>query len=345
MPRVVARPAAAKLGRRHHPPRTVRRRGPAGVAPQPGERTGVSRGLAGIAAASSAGTGGLSRPRPARRGRIRLALRQPRADGGARATGLGPGIARHRRRTVLATAAPRRKGPLCVGRPGQRGRLGGTAPGVPAARLLARPGGPLTVARSGRPVSVGRSGVVPAAPASPATAARWLWVSAPGVRVALPERLLAAVAPAEQPALAAALVGNLLQHAVQPVQVRHQAAAALRRLAAVRRLAGSFPVRAAPARTRPVVARPVRTVPGGAAPPGTGSPAVAAFCWFGLDGAGDDSPAGSFLAIRIRGLPGRAGWASDKRAPGRLRGRGTPPRAVLARRPRRRVPAAGIPAS
>ncbi len=174
VPQVVARPAATELGWRHHPPRTARRRGPAEIAPGPGERTGVSRGLARIAATPGAGTSGLSHPRPARRGRIRLAL---------------------------ATAASWRKGLLRVRQPG---RLGGTAPGMPAAaaRVLAQPGGPIPVARTRI--------VVPAAPAGPATAARRLRVSVPGIRVAVPERLFATAAPAEQPAQsAAARVGRL----------------------------------------------------------------------------------------------------------------------------------------
>lgn len=211
------------------------------------------------------------------------------------------------------------------------------APGPPAVRVLARPGGPIPVARS--------RVVGPAAPARPATAARWIRVIAPGIRLAVPERLLATAAPAEQPApTAAALagpVGKLLQYAVQAVEVGHQAAAALRRLAAARRLAGIAAVRAWPVRTWPV-----RTVPVGTPPPGTAPPAVAAFFWFGLDGAGDDpAPAGAPLAIRICGLSGRTGRASCELAPRRLCRRGTPPGAVPAGRPRRRAPAPGIPAS
>ncbi len=197
--------------------------------------------------------------------------------------------------------------------------------------MLIRPGGMAPVARA--PI------VVPAAPATPAMAARWGRVSVPGIRVAAPDRLLAAVAPAEQPALtAAALVGRLgklLEHAVQAVEVGHQAAAALRRLVATRRLAGVGPLRI----------RSVGTVPVGT-PPGAG-PAAATACFrFVLDGARDDpAPAGPSLGIRIHGLGGRASRADRKRAPRRLRRRGIPPCAIAARRPGGGVPAPSIPAS
>ena len=197
-----------------------------------------------------------------------------------------------------------------------------------------------------------------AAPARPAMPARRLRVSVPRIRVALPERLFATAAPAEQPApTAAARVGRLgkvLEHAVQAIEVGHQAAAALRRVAAARRLTAIAPVRTrpvrvpplrtVPVRTRPVGVPPVRTVPVGTPPSGAGPPAAGAFFWFGrfaLDGAGDDpAPAVPSLAIRIRGLPGRAGRAGYERAPRGLCRR-IPPRAIPARHPGRHDPATG----
>jgi hypothetical protein len=174
------------------------------------------------------------------------------------------------------------------------------------------------------------------------------------IRVVAPDRVLAPVAPAEQPAFAAAaLVGRLrkrLKDAVQAVQVGHQATAALRRLAAARRLAGaasvgatpvrSGPVRTPPIRTGPAGTGPVRTTslsttpvgcgPVGTAPPETAPPAVAAFVWFWLGCAvnnrarNDPAPAQPSLSIRIgRVLVGRPGREPAPRGLGR---RATPPR-------------------
>ena len=194
--------------------------------------------------------------------------------------------------------------------------------------------------------------VVPAAPAIPAAAPRWSRVSATGIRVSAPDRLLATAAPAEQPAPAAAALvarlGKLLEHAVQAIEVGHETAAALRRLTATGRLTAARRLTATRrlADVAPVRSPPVRTVLVGAPPPGTAPPAAAAFFRFGLDGAGNDpAPARPSLAIRIRGFPGRAGRGGHKRAPRWLRGRAAPPCPISVRRPRRRVPAPGIPAS
>jgi hypothetical protein len=101
------------------------------------------------------------------------------------------------------------------------------------ARVLAWPGGPVPVARTRIVVPAAPRGpataprwlrisapvsrvaapdrlLATAAPARPAMAARWLRISVPGIRVAVPERLFATAAPAEQPAQAAAArVGRL----------------------------------------------------------------------------------------------------------------------------------------
>jgi len=255
-----------------------------------------------------------------------------------------------RTRIVVRAAAP---GPATPAR-----RLGVSVPAIRVAapdRLLATatPARPATASRrlgvSAPAIRVAAPDrlLATATPPGPATAARWIRVSAPGIRVAVPERLFAAAAPAEQPAPAAAArvgrLGKLLEHTVQAIEVGHQAATALRRLAAARRLAGLAPVR-----TRPVGVPPVRTILVGTPPPGAAL-AAAAFFWFGrfaLDGAGDDPvPAGPSLAVRVRGLPGRAGRAGYERAPGRLCRRGIPPCGVPARRPRPRRRAPGIPAS
>lgn len=179
------------------------------------------------------------------------------------------------------------------------------------------------------------------------------------IRVVAPDRVLAPVAPAEQPAFAAAaLVGRLrkrLKDAVQAVQVRHQATAALRRLAAARHLAGTAsagtasvgtasvgtaPVRTGPVRTGPAGTAPVRTTslsttavscgPVGTAPPETAPPAVAAFVWFWLGCAvnnrarNNPAPVRACLAIRIgRVLVGRPG---REPAPRGLDRRAAPPR-------------------
>jgi hypothetical protein len=248
-------------------------------------------------------------------------------------------------------AAPWRCLLLCVGRPGRvLSRAGGTPP--VAAGLFARSGGTARAAWA--------RVVVPVAPAISAAAPRWAQVTDVGIiRVVAPDRVLAPVAPAEQPAFAAAtLVGRLrkrLKDAVQAVQVGHQATAALRRLAAARHLAGtasvgaasvgatpvrSGPVRTPPVRTGPAGTGPVRTTslsttpvgcgPVGTAPPETAPPAVAAFVWFWLGCAvndrarNDPAPARASLVIRIgRVLVGRPGREPAPRGLGR---RAAPPR-------------------
>ena len=317
VPQVLAWPGATELSRRHHPPWTARCPGPARVAARPGERIREGRGP--LRTAPSVRAGRRCHPRPARRGR-------------ARAAWWCLGTPRGRRRRVLSAAAPRWNSSLRVRRPSRPG-------GTPVTtRMLARPGGvaPVTWSRI----------VVPAAPAIPAAAPRWSRVSATGIRVSAPDRLLATAAPAEQPAPAAAALvgqlGKLLEHAVQAIEVGHETAAALRRLTAARRLTATRRL----ADVAPVRSPPVRTVLVGAPPPGTAPPAAAAFFRFGLDGAGNDpAPARPSLAIRIRGFPGRAGRGVHKRASRRLRGRATPPGPISVGRPRRRVPAPGIPAS
>jgi hypothetical protein len=305
-PEIAARHAAAKIVGWCRPPWPARHFSPAQVARR-GERAGLRRGWPGSTAFAGGWAGWLGHPRPARRGGwATVALRRPCAGGWAWIGWLCPEAARRGgwsgRRSGAPSAAPRWRVPLRVGRAAWIiGWPGGAAPTGPVVSWILAPLGRTA------PVALARI-VIPAAPAVPAAASRRSRVGLAGsIWLAAPDRVLAAVAPAEKPAAsAAALVGRVrerLEDPVQAVQVGHQAAAALRRLAAARRVVGAGPVGAALV---------------GAASPGIAPPGAAGFAWFRLHGARDDpAPARPSLVSRIGRLEAGPARPGRRRRAGR----------------------------